>query len=62
MDEGLPTGVEPFFDLEGSDLDSDFNGPLEDDPAEHQSQVSPDVSGPPRSIKAYVVKYTAYRT
>ncbi|KAF9647868.1 hypothetical protein BDM02DRAFT_3116338 [Thelephora ganbajun] len=41
----------------------DLDGPTEDDPADSQPQVSPDISESlPRSIKAYVVKYTAYRT
>ena len=59
-DAGLPPGVESFFDLEGCDLDSDYECPIEDDPSEPQSQVSPDISE--GSIKAYLVKYTAYRT
>jgi len=64
-DAGLPPGVESFFDLEDCDLDSDFDCPAEDidDPVEPQAEVPPDISErPQRSIKAYLVKYTAYRT
>jgi hypothetical protein len=62
-DAELPPGVESFFDLEDSHLDSDFDCPVEDGPVEPQAEVSPDVSErPQRSIKAYLVKYTAYKT
>ena len=64
-DAGLPPGVESFYDLEDCDLDSDFDCPVEDDgdSVEPQAEISPDVSErPQRSIKAYLVKYTAYRT
>jgi len=62
-DGELPPGVESFFDLEDCDLDSDFDCPVEDDPVEPQAQVSPDVSEcPQKPVKAYLVKYTAYRT
>jgi len=55
--------IEPFFDLEECDSDSDFDDPVEGDPTEPQPQVSPNISElPQRSIKAYVVKYTAYKT
>jgi len=63
LNEGLPPEVEPFSDLEECDLDSDFDDPVEEDPAEPQPQVSSDASKPPqRSIETYVVKYTAYKT
>ena len=63
LNEGPPPGIEPFFDLEECDSDSDFDDPVEEDPARARPKVSPDISEPPqRSIKAYVVKYTAYKT
>lgn len=64
-DAELPPGVESFFDLEDCDLDSDFDCSVEDDgdPVEPQAEISPEISErPQRSIKAYLVKYTAYRT
>ena len=51
--------------MEDCDLDSDFDCPVEDvdDPLESQAEVPPDISErPQRTIKAYLVKYTAYRT
>ena len=63
LNEGPPPGIEPSFDLEECDSDSDFDDPVEEDPARARPKVSPDTSEPPqRSIKAYVVKYTAYKT
>jgi len=63
LNAGLPPDVEPFSDLEECDLDSDFDDPTEGDSAEPRPQVSPDASkSPQKSIKTYVVKYTAYRT
>ena len=63
---GLPPGVEPVFDLPEHNSDSDYDPPVEDtikDPAEIQSPVdavAPIL--PERTVKAYIVKYTAYRT
>lgn len=64
VNAGLPPGIEPSFDLQECDLDSDFDGPVEDDLAiEPQSQASPNVpESPQRAVKAYLVKYTAYKT
>ena len=62
---GLPPGVEPFFDLEGSDSDNDFDDPAEGGPVEPQLQTIADVHQLPlakRSIRTYIVKYTAYKT
>jgi hypothetical protein len=58
----LPQDAEPFFQPEEHDLDSDY-----DDPAEVPAGARPPVNMstsilPERSVKAYVVKYTAYRT
>ena len=62
-DAGLPSSVESFFDLEDCDLDGDFDCPGEDDPVESQAETSPDISErQQKSIKAYLVKCTAYRT
>ena len=59
--------MEPVFDLAECDLDSDFDapveGPTEGDTAKTQPQTeaaTPIPSG--KTVKAYVVKYTAYRT
>ena len=63
LNAGLPPGVEPFFDLEECDLDGDFGDSVEGEPTGLQSQISPDASMPPqKSIKTYVIKYTAYKT
>ena len=63
MNEGLPPGVEPFYDLEEWDLSGDFDGPIQEDPAEPQPQGSSNTSKRlQRSIKTYVVKDTAFRT
>ena len=62
-DAGLPSSVESFFDLEDCDLDRDFDCPGEGDPVESQAETSPDISErQQKSIKAYLVKCTAYRT
>ena len=64
---GFPPDTEPTFDIEEQDLDSDYDDPVEDsaegDPAATQPPV--DVVAPAlseRTVKAYIVKYTAYRT
>ena len=63
LNSGPPEGIDPFFDLEECDSDSDFDDPGEGDPAELRPRSSPDTPKlPQRSIKAYVVKYTAYKT
>jgi len=62
LNAGLPSDVEPFFDLEECDLDGDFGDPVEGEPVDLQSQTSPDASMLQRSIKTYIVKYTAHRT
>lgn len=63
MDEGLPPCVEPFFDQEElGDSDGDFDGPVQEDLAEPQSQVPPDAPKlSQRLIKTYVIKRTAYK-
>ena len=63
LNSGPPPGVEPFFDMEVCDSDSDFDDPVDGDPAEPRPRVPPDISKPPRGpIKAYVVNYTACKT
>ena len=64
---GFPPDAEPVFDIEEQDLDNDYDDPVEDsaegDPAVTQPPVDMAVPVlPKRVIKAYVVKYTAYRT
>ena len=53
---GPPPGVDATFDLEDHDLDSDYDS-FEEAPYETATQAFPD-----KIVKAYVVKYTAYRT
>lgn len=64
---GLPLGVEPVFDMGEHDFDSDYDAPVEDpaegDPAETKLPI--DAAAPilpDRTVKAYVVKYTPYKT
>ena len=60
---GLPSSVEPFFEMAEYDLDSDYDGPFEVNSAGIRPPVHATASIPPeRTVKAYVVKYTAYRT
>ena len=64
---GVPLGVEPFFDMGEHDPDDDYDAPVEDsierDPAKTQLPTDATVIVlPERAVKAYVVKYTAYRT
>ena len=65
-DEGLPPDVDPFFELAEWDpsggCDGDFDDPVHEDPAQPQSQGSPNASKQPqKSIKTYVVKDTAHK-
>ena len=60
MDEGLPPGVEPFFDLEDWRLCRDFDDPIREVPQEPQPPGSPDASKRSK-IKTYVVKDAAYK-
>ena len=64
---GFPPDVESTFDMKEQDLDSDYDSFVEDsakgDPAGTQPPV--EVAAPTlpdRTVKTYVVKYTAYRT
>jgi hypothetical protein len=62
LEAGLPPGVEPFFQMEEPDSDDDY-----DDPAEVPAEIQPPIDAaapvlPGRTVKAYIVKYTAYRT
>jgi len=67
LDAGLPQGVEPVFDMEEHDSDGDYDAPVQD-PAEGGSfETKPSIGTavpllPERTVKAYFVKYTAYRT
>jgi hypothetical protein len=72
----LPKDVEPFFHMEEHDLDSDYDGFYQMDeggldsnydgpvktPADTQPPVGAAAPIPAKTVKAYVVKYTAYRT
>jgi hypothetical protein len=60
LEAGFPPYVEPFFQMEESD--DDYDGPAEV-PAEIQPPI--DAAAPVplgKAVKAYIVKYTAYRT
>ena len=64
---GFPPDAEPSFDIEEQDLDSDYDDPVGDsavgDPAVTQPPVDVTASVfPKRTVKTYIVKYTAYRT
>lgn len=67
LEAGLPPDVEPIFDMEECDLDCDYDAPDEDSGEINSIETQPTISTaaplfPERTIKAYVVKYTAYRT
>jgi hypothetical protein len=62
LEAGLPPGIKPFFQMEEHDSDSDY-----DDPVETPARIQPLVGAaalmlPERTVRAYIVKYTAYRT
>ena len=60
---GLPPGVEPTFDLGKHDFESDYDDPVEENPVKNRQPV--DVAAPTlpeRTVKAYIIKYTSYRT
>jgi len=64
---GLPLGVEPTIDMEECDVDSDYDPPAQDPVERNPSEVQPSIDATTpvlseRAVKAYVVKYTAYRT
>jgi hypothetical protein len=63
----FPSDVEPFFDIERQEFNDDYDNPV-DDSAEGGSAISQPPADetaptlPERTVKAYIVKYTAYRT
>lgn len=59
---GFPPDAEPIFDMEEQDLDSDYDDPVDGDPAISQLPDMIVSVLPERSVKAYIVKYTAYKT
>ena len=67
LEAELPPELEPFFQMEDHDLDSDHDDP-DEVPAEGgsaEAQLPIDTAAPmlpERTVKAYVVKHTAYRT
>ena len=66
LEAELPPEVEPFFQMEDHDLDSDHDGPdgtpSEGGSAKAQSPINTAAPMlPERTVKAYVVKYMAYR-
>jgi hypothetical protein len=76
LEAGLPQDIEPFFQMAEHDLDSDYDdfyqmdeggsdsnydGPVKT-PADIQPPVGAAAPTPVKTVKAYVVKYTAYRT
>ena len=63
LNAGLPPGMEPVFDVAERDPDSDYDDPIEINPAKIQPPVNATASkSAERTVKAYIVKYTAYRT
>lgn len=64
---GLPPGLDASFDVEEDDLDNDYDFaeeyPADEDPADTQVLSETGAQEPPeRTVRAYLVKYTAYRT
>ena len=62
---GLPQSVEPFFDVAADDPDSDYDVPVGGNPVIVRTMPPVHVTAPilpVRTVKAHVVKYTAYRT
>ena len=61
-----PPGVENVFDLGEHDIDGDYDVPVEDTTRDPVETVPPTDEATPilpeRTVKAYVVKYTAYKT
>ena len=67
LEAGLPLGVEPFFDMVEHDPDNDYDAPVGNSTEGYPAEAPPPINTtaavlPERTIKAYVVKYTAYRT
>jgi hypothetical protein len=67
LEAELPQGEEPFFQMEEHDSDIDYDGPVEAPVECGPAEVQPPIGTaapilPERTVKAYVVKYTAYRT
>lgn len=62
MTAGFPPGLDTTFDVEESDLDNDYDH-AEEDPTDSQTPgEGPSQILQERPVKAYLVKYTAYRT
>ena len=62
MTAGFPSGLDTAFDVEGDDLDGDYNR-AEEEPADSQiPHETPAQISQGRSVKAYLIKYTAYKT
>lgn len=61
LEEELPPGIELVSDVVGRDPDSDYDDPVEENPAEAQPPVDVPML-PEKTVKAYVVNFTAYRT
>ena len=67
LEAGLPPGVDPSSEMEEHDSNSDYDAPGQD-PIEGESfETKPSIDTaapllPERTVKAYIIKYTAYRT
>lgn len=62
MTAGFPPGLDTFFDIGDNDLDNDYDL-AEEDPAGFQADPEvPEQIFQERPVKAYLVKYTAYKT
>ena len=59
----FPSDMDTAFDTEGDDFDSDYD-PTEEGHIGHQGSVgeAPTHPFPERVVKAYLVKYTSYKT
>ena len=58
MGAGFPADLDTFFDMEEDDLDSDYDL-AEEEPA--HSETTPEAPAEEIPVKAYLVKYTAYK-
>lgn len=62
MTAGLPQGFDTALDLEEEDLDGDYDSAEGGPDGEQVPGEVPTQTSQERTVKAYLVKYTAYRT
>jgi len=67
LEAGLPPDVESVFEMEERDSDGDYDAPVQDLAGGDPLEIMPSIGATApllseRIVKAYVVKYTAFRT